>query len=230
MKRIVAVFAAVAAFEAFAAGYAKLDAGAFKFYSDETCTTEVSGTLDGDTSVMFASDAEFQALVAHKSEIAAAGAKVVLQNDVKLTADADWRAFDFDINGKTVTLDGWDCRVARVQGAGTFAAGNLVTNGDFETNTSQNGWNKNPYGWTRNEKGRCCVLNSGVQLLHKSNMSYWAVLYTPQASLTETPFFQQTIAVSRSNWQYFVSFRYMTSAYTEKKCRRRVCTVFERRV
>ena len=186
----------------------------FTFYDDEACTTEVSGTLDGDTSVMFASDAEFQALVAHKDEIADARAKVVLQNDVKLTADADWRAFDFNINGKTITLDGWDCKVGRVQGTGTFAAGNLVTNGDFEAD-GENLWWKPPTGWSIEENSRCAVLGTGTnpQVLNKTGISYWAVLYTKNDAYPETAAFRQNVAISRSNWEYFVSFRYMTSGY-----------------
>lgn len=229
MKTCVAAVAVAAACAASAANYAKLDAGGtFKFYSDEACTTEVSGTLGDDTSVMFSSDAEFQALVPYTNVIAAAGAKVALQNDVKLTAAADWRAFDFNINGKTVTLDGWDCRVGRVQGTGTFAAGNLVTNGNFEADKKNLWWNA-PTGWTIAEKSRSGVLNYRAngkdnngeyklvsQLLNPTNdISYWAVLYTPKVSddYTQTAAFQQTVTVSRGNWEYFVSFRYMTSGY-----------------
>lgn len=233
MKRraLLAGFVATAFCSAEAVTYAKLSDEKFKFYSDETCTTEVSGTLGADTSVMFSSDAEFQALVARKDEIDDAGAKVVLQNDVKLTANADWSAFDFNINGKTVTLDGWDCRVGRVQGAGTFAAGNLVTNGDFEADGKNLWWAAMPpTGWTTKEGSRCAVLNyhangkdnSGnyklvSQLLNSAtDISYWAVLYTKKESYgyTETPYFQQDVTISRENWQYYVSFRYMASGYS----------------
>jgi len=221
MKRyaLLAGFVGAVTCGAEAVTYAKLSGGTFKFYDDEACerANESQTAVDSDTIVFFASDAEFQALKADgvKAEVAKAKDGVpYLQNDIKLTANVDWRAFDFNINGKTVTLDGWDCRVGRVQGAGTFAAGNLVQNGDFEAD-GENLWWKPPTGWSIEENSRCAVVGTGThpQTLNKTGISYWAVLYTKNGAYPETAAFRQNVAISRSNWEYFVSFRYMTSGY-----------------
>lgn len=231
MKRyaLLAGFVGAVTCGAEAVTYAKLSGGTFKFYDDEACTqANASQTaVDSDTIVFFESDAEFQALKADgvKAEVAKAKDGVpYLQNDIVLTANVDWRAFDFNINGKTVTLDGWDCRVGRVQGAGTFAAGNLVTNGDFEADEKNlESWSSNasitvpPTGWTTAENSRWAVYGTGThpQTLNKTGISYWAVMYMPNDAFPEMPTFQQSILIPRSDCEYCVSFRYMTTGFNK---------------
>ncbi len=82
---------------------------------------------------LFANDAEFQALASHKAQLDASHVQVLLQNDITLTADADWRAIDFDMNGKTVFLQGWDLIVRKPQGTGRFTSGNLINPTGFST-------------------------------------------------------------------------------------------------
>ena len=123
--------------------YAKLDGdGKWRFFNDEMIPLneeEGEDNLEQGVKVLFSSDAELKTLAAqHGEEIAAAGATYCLENDITLTADTDWRAFDFDMNGKTITLMGWDLYVRKPQGAGRITAGNLITNGDFENGSE--GW------------------------------------------------------------------------------------------
>ncbi len=141
MKRILGLqalaFCAIVALSARTATgttYAKLSGGQFAYYSDIDCTTEVSAPETGIAGcvVLFGSDAEYQALVPYTNELATAFS-VVLQNNVSLTADADWRAFDFDMNEKTVSLQGWDLIVHKPQGTGRFTSGNLINPLGFST-------------------------------------------------------------------------------------------------
>ena len=123
--------------------YAKLDGdGKWRFFNDEMIPLneeEGEDDLEPGVKVLFSSDAELKTLASqHGEEIAAAGATYCLENDITLTADTDWRAFDFDMNGKTVTLAGYDLQVGKPQGVGRFTAGNLIANGDFENGTA--GW------------------------------------------------------------------------------------------
>ena len=121
--------------------YAKAVNGALAYFSDEDCTlpTEIPAEgLAACKKVLFADDAEFQTLVPFTNEIAAAGVPVCLQSNVTLTADADWRAIDFDMNGKTVTLAGYDLKIRSPQGTGRITSGNvIVTNGFTTVNTTK---------------------------------------------------------------------------------------------
>ena len=116
--------------------FAKLVDGTFHYYTDSACTGEIPPELMpqgiAGCTVLFGSDTEYQALVPYTNELATAFS-VVLQNNVSLTADADWRAFDFDMNGKTVSLQGWDLIVHKPQGTGRFTSGNLVNPTGFST-------------------------------------------------------------------------------------------------
>lgn len=113
--------------------FAKLVNGAFHYYADATCAPE-SELLPGEApssiagvKVVFANDAEYQALVPHAEELAMAlGGTAHLQNDITLTADADWRAMDFNLNGKVITLMGWDLYVHKPQGTGRITSGNVL--------------------------------------------------------------------------------------------------------
>jgi hypothetical protein len=87
---------------------------------------------------VFSSDAEFRALAQRTEEMASNHVAVLLQDDVTLTADADWRAIDFEMNGKTITLMGNTLTVHKPKGVGRITAGNLITNGGFEDGGS--GW------------------------------------------------------------------------------------------
>ena len=112
---------------------AKLVNGTFHFYGDISCSSE-SELPPEDTPdsiagymVFFANDAEYQALVPYTNELkTAAGGVPYLQDNVTLAADADWRAMDFNLNGKTIVLKGWDLKVRKPQGSGRITSGNLL--------------------------------------------------------------------------------------------------------
>ena len=109
--------------------YAKAVNGALAYFSDEDCTLPAEIPAEGLAAckkVLFADDAEFQTLVPFTNEIAVAGVPVCLQSNVTLTADADWRAIDFDLNGKVITLMGWDLQVHKPQGTGRITSGNVL--------------------------------------------------------------------------------------------------------
>ena len=112
---------------------AKLVNGTFHFYGDISCSSE-SELPPEDTPdsiagymVFFANDAEYQALVPYTNELkTAAGGVPYLQDNVTLAADADWRAMDFNLNGRTIVLKGWDLKVRKPQGSGRITSGNLL--------------------------------------------------------------------------------------------------------
>ncbi len=99
----------------------------WKFYDEDLNPYVGEWTLGMEyMKVLFADNAEFQALAQHTDEIAAAHATVLLQDDITLTEDADWRAIDFDMNGKTIVLKGWDLKLGKPQGIGRITSGNLL--------------------------------------------------------------------------------------------------------
>jgi hypothetical protein len=106
--------------------YAKLDGSTFFYYDDIACTNAVPAPETGlaDVHVLFANDTEYQALLPFAEDIQRSKG-LLLQSDLTLTADADWRAIDFDMNGKTIRLMGWDLQVRRPTN-GRFTAGNLI--------------------------------------------------------------------------------------------------------
>ena len=102
------------------------------YYDEDVNLFNGEWTLGMDyMKALFANDAEFQALAQHKSELDAANVTVHLQNDITLTADADWSAIDFEMNGKVVTLQGWDLTVRKPQGIGRITSGNLINQTAF---------------------------------------------------------------------------------------------------
>ena len=111
----------------------------WRYYDEDVNPYVGEWTLGMDyMKALFANDAEFQGLAAHKAQLEAAHAPVLMQSDITLTADADWSAIDFDMNGKTIYLMGWNLKVHKPQGIGRITAGNLITNGGFENGST--GW------------------------------------------------------------------------------------------
>lgn len=167
--------------------YAKLDnEGKWRFFNDEMIPLnedEGADTLANGVKVFFSSDAELRRLAAdYGDEIAAANATFCLEADITLTADTDWRAFDFDMNGKTVTLAGYDLFVRKPQGVGRFTAGNLITNGDFEDGKN---------GWTQTAEGNCWNNNGS------GNNNAGGLKDKPYAGNTWMTIWAQTIGGSR---------------------------------
>ncbi len=133
--------------------FAKLVNGAFHYYADATCAPE-SELLPGEApssiagvKVVFANDAEYQALVPYADELETAfGGVPYLQNDITLTEDTDWSALDFDMDGKVITLCGYDLKVHKPRN-GRFSAGNLINplspsgNGSSTWSAGSGWWN-----------------------------------------------------------------------------------------
>ena len=115
MRRTVGLFiaATAAAMVSFnSAGdtfFAKLAGDNFVYYDDISCENAVEAPETGlsGCTVLFADDLEFQSLVQYAEDNPGAfdDATVALQNDITLTSDADWRAIDFDLNGKSIVDD-----------------------------------------------------------------------------------------------------------------------------
>lgn len=186
--------------------YAKLVEGSFHYYTNISCSTE-SELQSGDAPssvagciVLFANDAEYQALVPYTNELATAlGGTASLQNDITLTADTDWRAMDFNLNGKSITLCGYDLKVHKPQGVGRITAGNLITNGGFENGST---------GWTfgsANER----VTSNGYGVSAKTCKdkpfagNHWCVIGAPNDTAGATTHF----SVARTGVCY-IRFRY----------------------
>lgn len=185
---------------------AKLVGSAFHFYKDETCSPESElAPADAPASiagckVLFANDAEYQALVPFTNELATAqGGMAQMQGDITLDADADWRKMDFNMNGKTLALNGYDLMVHKPQGTGRITAGNLVENGDFESGTT---------GWTATG-GYLNVSADGDGVGSKNRNkpfagNHWGILHTSNSS---SKGIKQTITVPKSRTCY-IRFRY----------------------
>ena len=100
---------------------------AWRYYDEDVNPYVGEWTLGMDyMKALFANDAEFQALAQRTNELAAANVSVFLQNDITLTADADWRAIDFDLNGKTIVLKGYDLKLHKTHGTGRITSGNVL--------------------------------------------------------------------------------------------------------
>lgn len=186
---------------------AKLVGSAFHFYKDETCSPESElAPADAPASiagckVLFANDAEYQALVPFTNELATAqGGMAQMQGDITLDADADWREMDFNMNGKTVTLRGWDLQVRKPQGTGRITPGNLISNGGFEDGLT---------GWTQTGSVGT-TLGSGAGRDAGSNKNkpfygnHWLYMGTPYGI-----HLQQTFTMPRTRTCY-LRYRYAT--------------------
>ena len=219
-------FCAVAAFTAKAEGntYAKLVDGQFVYYSDRECTTEIAAPEKGVAGciVFFGSDAEYQALVPYTNELATAYS-VVLQNDVGFSGDADWSAFDFDINGKTLSIaNNAVLTIGRVNGTGTIQAPSVVKNGNFNIGsgsviwasdiTSKSAWKANGSVFVTNDGGNTYIYN------HKNKPTsgnYWLGFWeapgtNPNKSDSNedgAPYIQQNVTIPAAG-TYYINFRY----------------------
>ncbi len=196
---LVAAFAAMIMSNAHADDtvYAKLVDGTFAYYEDLECETPVETPETGIEGcvVLFANDAEYQALVPYTNELATAvGGIAYLQNDLTLTGDTDWRAMDFDLNGKVITLHGYDLAVRRPKGEGRITAGNLIINGDFDT--SDEGWTLSSSTWRTGSNG-----SSSNNKPYSGNI--WLAVGTSSGSVAA----KQTFSVAKTQYCY-VRFRY----------------------
>ncbi len=231
MKRILGLqalaFCAIAALSARTATgttYAKLSGGQFAYYSDIDCTAEVSAPETGIAGcvVLFGSDAEYQALVPYTNELATAYS-VVLQNDVGFSGDADWSAFDFDINGKTLSIaNNAVLTIGRVNGTGTIQAPSVVKNGNFNIVsgsviwasdiTSKSAWKANGSVFVTNDGGNTYIYN------HKNKPTsgnYWLGFWeapgtNPNKSDSNedgAPYIQQNVTIPAAG-AYYINFRY----------------------
>ncbi|MBQ2625709.1 MAG: C10 family peptidase [Kiritimatiellae bacterium] len=153
--------------------YAKLVDGTFAYFGDEACMLSAETPAEGLAAckkVLFADDAEFRALVPFTNEIAAAGVPVCLHSNVTLTADTDWRAFDFDLNGKVVVLKGYDLYVHKPQGTGRITAGNVLDPFGYSFTGSSNNGGSDTYEWLWLGKEDCGAWQNFI--LPKSRTCY----------------------------------------------------------
>ena len=195
----VAIFAAGMVSDILADGtvYAKLSDGTFTYYEDVACEVPVEAPSTGIAGcvVLFADDAGYQALIPYTNELAmAVGGVAHLQGDLTLTADADWRAMDFDLNGKVITLRGYDLAVRKPRGVGRITAGNLIRNGDFDT--GEEGWTFSASTWRTGSSG-----SSSNNKPYDGNI--WLAVGTSSGSVAA----KQTFTVPRTG-DCYVRFRY----------------------
>ena len=170
------------------------------FYDEDVNLFNGEWTLGMDyMKALFATDGEFQALAQHKDEIDAANVSVFLQDDITLNADADWRAIDFDMNGKTIYLMGWNLQVHKPQGVGRITAGNLISNGGFEDGST--GWAFGGSSGTITASGSGVTANTCKDKPFVGN--HWCVIGTANDTAGATTLF----TVSHAGTHY-VRFRY----------------------
>ena len=132
--------------------YAKPKNGSYVYYNQSM--TEVAapaGGLDDSITLVFSTEAEYQALVTAPEDVARAKG-VALANDVVLTANTDWSALEFDMNDHVITLVGCNLKVASLLGTGTVtSSGSVIANGSFTTDPIPAGATRTgtitPKGW-----------------------------------------------------------------------------------
>ena len=123
---VCAICAAAPLFNAAASDiYARVAGSGFAYFSDVECTTAVPNPPDSGVEgcvVLFGTDAEYQ-ILAERTETIALADDILLQNDVSFSMDTDWSAFDFNLNGKTLSIsDGAVLTLGGVTGSGTVQA------------------------------------------------------------------------------------------------------------
>ena len=201
--------------------YAKLQDGQFAYYSDINCTTEVSAPETGIARcvVLFGSDAEYQALVPYTNELATAFS-VVLQNDVGFSEDTDWSAFDFDINGKTLSIaNNAVLTIGRVNGTGTIQAPSVVKNGNFNIGsgsviwasdiTSKSAWKASGSVFVTNDGGNTYIYRHKNKPTSKNFwLGFWeAPGDNPNKTDNPAPSIEQSVAIPAAG-TYYINFRY----------------------
>lgn len=216
-----AAFAAAGAMTAFADEpetsqiYAKASGEELVYFSDEDCTTSVEAPARGVLAcakVFFADDTGFKTLAQYADDIATNNIPACLFDNVTLTTNCNWSAFDFNINGKTITLAGYKLSAGRIAGEGTITAGELVVNGGFQSSAGR-GWGKitaDNGGWTRGSGSNIGILNSSSNLAVTDG--YWAVLYTTNDTHSGIAKISQTVELPKQG-TYYLSFRYQTAKY-----------------
>ncbi len=187
--------------------YAKLDGEGYKFY--DTTGQEVAAPEGGLTlqiPLAFADDAEYQELVAAPERVALSKG-AVLETDVVLTADADWTAQDFDLNGHVITLAGSHLKMGRLSGTGAVtSSGEYIANGGFDTDVIDSGAAVSlaPKGWV--VSGGCLLLKNNVDYAYddrnNSNRLYFGSKQSASQTFTivQEGDFKITFGVSSKSW------------------------------
>ncbi len=204
--------------------YAKLVNGEFAYYTNSACTAASQLATPPATSikgckVLFGSDAEYQALVPYTNELRTA-ADVLLQNDVAFSSNTDWSAFDFNINGKTISIaNGAVLTIGCIKGSGTIQAPSIIQNGNFSIGsgsviwasdiTSKSAWTASGSVFVTNDGGNTYIYN------HKNKPTsgnYWLGFWeapgeNPNKTDNPAPSIQQSVTIPASG-TYYINFRY----------------------
>jgi len=130
--------------------YARYANGAFSYLSAGKGPVEApAGGMNSNVTIVFSSDAEYQALKTVPEEVAKAKG-LELEANIKLTADTDWTALDYSLAGNAIDINGKHFTTGSLSGNGGIESdGNNVANAGFEANSIANGAYvvMTPNGW-----------------------------------------------------------------------------------
>ena len=204
--------------------FAKLVAGEFAYYTNSACTVESQLETPPATGiagcvVVFGSNAEYQSLVPYTNELTTA-AGILLASDVGFSENTDWSAFDFDLNGKTLSIaNGAVLTIGCVKGSGTIQAPSVIKDGKFNIGsggviwasdiTSKSSWKANGSVFVTNDGGDTYIYS------HKNKptsgnywLGFWQAPGTdPNRTDNPAPSIQQSFSVPAAG-QYYINFRY----------------------
>ena len=215
--------------------FAKLVNGNFAYYTNSACTVEYQLETPPETGidgckVLFDSDEEYQALVPYTNELATAmGGVPYLQNDVAFSNDTDWSAFDFNLNGKTLSIvNEAVLTIGNIKGNGTIQAPSVIKDGNFNIGsgsviwasdiTSKSEWKASGSVFVTNDGGNTYIYS------HKNKPTsgnYWLGFWeapgtNPNKTDNPPPSIQQNFSIPAAG-QYYINFRYARySSYNVK--------------
>lgn len=157
--------------------YAKFEDGVFSYF--DTNMVSVAAPKDGMTNtimILFSDNAEYQALLSGAAEEVARAKMFALENDIVLTANTDWSAQAFDLNGHVISLSGCNLKVSSLLGEGyVTSCGSVIANGNFSADTIPSGSTRvtlSPKGWKASANGML-LKNDESYAGHQMNGALW---------------------------------------------------------
>jgi len=168
-----------AVYDVAVAKYARYSGGAFNYLSAAKGSVPApEGGMNSDITILFSSDADYQALKTVSTEVAKAKG-LELDANIKLTADTDWSALDYSLGGNAIDINGKHFTTGSLSGNGGITSeGNLLANGTFEANGIASGAyvTMTPNGW-KSSGSVILVKNHSTYSGKQCNGSTWCMIW-----------------------------------------------------
>jgi len=162
------------------ATYARYVSGQFSYLSPEKTPVEApEGGMNGDITILFSSDAEYQGLKSLAEDVAKAKG-LELEANVKLDTDTDWTQFGYSLGGNAIDINGKHFTTGSLKGEGGIASdGNIVQNGGFQEDSVVDGGYVviNPKGW-RTSGTIALIKNNREHGDTQFNGSNWCLIWS----------------------------------------------------